>query len=87
MLGVLAFSALAALVILLADRPWFPSERILPYGRTPFTGYVLRADSDEVAVLADDSRRLVRVNAGDVQSRTFCRTGPNGRTAFYSAPS
>ena len=65
----------AALVILLTDSPWLPTERLVVAGRAPFTAFVLRADPEELVVLDASSRRLERLDAAALVSRRFCRPG------------
>ncbi len=51
-------------------------------GQRPFTGYVLRESPDELIVLMEDSRRLVRVYGEALIGRKFCRQGAAGWAAW-----
>jgi hypothetical protein len=63
------YVALAAF-LLFNDRPWLPAERVAAAGQPAVTGYVLGADGDQVVVLVDRPRRIVRLEG--VESRRFC---------------
>jgi hypothetical protein len=74
-----------ALVILLTAPPWLPAERIFADGQPSIIGYVLHADQDELVVLTDGARKLVRIEGSKVQSRRFCRVRP-GAPSWLGRP-
>ena len=83
-----------AIVLLLSDRPWLPAEHIAVGGQSAITGYVLKADSDEVVILEDRTRQLLRIAAAKVRDRRYCLMGRGASwfespmvSLLYDAPS
>lgn len=54
-------------------QPWVPSETIEVRNKDGFRGYVLTESKDEVVVLRDDSRRIVRIKKSELVKRSLCR--------------
>lgn len=61
------------LVVAYFGQPWVPSETIDVRDKKDFKGYVLSESADEVVVLRDDSRRIVRIKKSELTKRSLCR--------------
>lgn len=76
------FFGVQALVLMLDTRPWLAAERLHLDGQAPVTGYVIKADADELVVLDEESRQLVRLDGAKVTSRRYCEVGSPERGFF-----
>lgn len=93
--GLVVIYATLTVYQLLTDAPWLPAEHITLDDQAAITGYVLKAESDEVVILDDGSRELVRIERADLQDRRYCVVHWPDRTwfgrpiisLFYETPS
>lgn len=56
----------------LGSTPWVPSEALELRGAAPRTGYVLGRDGNDLIVLTDEPRSVMRVPVSNIESRTIC---------------
>ena len=79
---------LIAFVFLVADdRPWLPAESIRVHG-TQFTGYALSESQDEVVILMDSNRAVVRLASRAVVRDGYCskQDFPSGSVPILRKP-
>ena len=63
--------------VLIAAPPWMPAERVQvggDEGKDAIVGYVLENANDEIVVLKDSPREVVRLKNPDGFDRTYCET-------------
>lgn len=69
---VLFVAWVAAPYWLLISTPWLPSERLVPDGDEPFTGYVVGTEGDELVVLQRGEQTQLRRVAATGLERSLC---------------
>jgi hypothetical protein len=61
-----------AFVFVLNDTPWMPAERI-DQGKTDTVGYVIQENDQELVVLVEQTRQVIRIDRHDIDDRVFCQ--------------
>ena len=63
--------------VLVTAPPWMPAERVEVDGETetrPIVGYILEDTDEEIVVLRDSPREVVRLSSAQGFTRTYCET-------------
>jgi hypothetical membrane protein len=70
---LLATSGLLLVVVIVTDRSfWLPRERLVFNNEAPFTGYVIKQNSNYLVIMKDDPRVIIEKPEKELAERNIC---------------